>query len=335
MFAGKMFGCLAVAALVAPVAAVGETPSLVPSRASLTIPYSLDGKRVPFWTGNSLVVEQSVLGVASPSVLVFDSSGTQVLSATLTIPEAAQTYVDGYARSADGSIAACGASYASDGRGAPFIALISADGNAERVIRMEPYWPVLITVAPDGTLWTVGYEQNANRSEKSGVNLNASVLRHFDRSGKPLGAFLPRSSFRNPVELNRHHGYLLTSADRVGWFHWLNDGQGAYHEVSPAGEITSYPIPRLPSLKTDLMVDGVAMPDFGDVFVSMRDAGLHEGYFVFKLDRQLGQWSQTVLSGPRVAGDFAVLWGSSGSDLVFQLPSDFRTNTLRFFAPQR
>jgi len=328
-----MLRCIAFALLVVPRIAHGQPARLVPSGASLTIPNALEGKRVPVWSGNALVVAEG--GLTEPNAfLAYDRSGKVVFNAAFSIPGSARTSVRGYARGADGTLALCGSSLASDGRSAPFFAWIPADGGSQEVVRTEPYTPNLITVAPDGTFWTVGRELNSRLSEKDSVNLNAGVLRHFDRSGKTLGAYLPRSGFENPVELGLINGYLAASADRVGWFHYMETtGEGAYVEISRHGELTVYPIPRLPNIKNALQVDGMALTDANDVFVSMRDVGAHSGFSIFWLNRSMKKWLQVAVS-PGVTGDAAMLYGASGSELVLRLPDD-PPSTLHFFAPKR
>lgn len=333
MASNKNLGYAALAMLVVSIAALGQPARLVSSGASLTIPATLEGKRIPVWSGNALVVAEGPF--TEPNAFwAFDRGGALVFNAAFYIPEAAHTYVRNWARGADGTLALCGSSFASDGRGAPFIAWISADGVSQEVIRTEPYTPNLIAVSPDGTFWTVGRELNSRLSERSGVDLNAGVVRHFDRSGKTLGAFMPRSSLRNPGELGANSGYLAASAERVGWFHYdvEANGKGAYVEISPGGDITSYPIPRLPSPNPLVQVSGMAMTDSGDVFVVMYDVGAHTGFSIFRLNRSTKDWSPVTLSG--VTGDFALLYGASGSDLAFRVPGD-PLSTVRFFSAGR
>jgi hypothetical protein len=311
-------------------AVLAQPARLVSSAQRLTFPVSLEGKRVPNWSGNAFVVADG-LAAEPGSFLAWDRSGALVFSAAFSIPGAAHTYVDGYTRGTDGTLALCGQSYAGDGRGAPFIAWISADGNSQHVIRTEPYTPYLIAMAADGTLWTVGRELNANRSERSGVNLSAGVLRHFDRSGKLLGDFLPRSSFTTSVELLVTSGYMAASADRVGWFHHDNNANGAYTEVEPDGTIANYPIPQLANRKGALQFDGFALTDSGNVFVSMREGGANSGPSVFSLNRSTMQWSQVTLS-PAVSGNYFGLRGANGSELVVSQAGD-RPSQVRFYAP--
>jgi hypothetical protein len=322
---------VALAVLAAPVGALGQPASLVASGAVRTIPESFASKRTPVWSGNALVVGEGPS--SEPAAFVaFDRTGAVVFNAALSIPEAAHNRVDNWARGNDGTVAACGWSFARDGSAAPFIAWFSPDGDSEHLIRTEPYGPTLIAIAPDGTFWTVGHEQNSRLSEK-GANLDAGVVRHFDRSGKTLGAFIPRSSFQvqDVIQINVNSGFLVASADRTGWFHYSHiDGSGAYVEISAAGEITSYPIPQLPALKS-LSVEGIAMTDSGDVFVRMIDLGVRPWHpYMFRLNRPARQWFPVALPPTIAPEDIGELFGASGSKLVFVQPGASKT-LVRFF----
>lgn len=227
-------------------------------------------------------------------------------------------------------VALCGVSYASDGRGAPFIALLSADGNSQHVTRTEPYTANLIAVAPDGTLWTVGRELNPDASEDSGVNLNAGVLRHFDQDGKSLGAFIPRSSIQDPTHLSTSKGQLAAGADRVGWLHCDHTGQGAYVEISSDGKNASFPLPQLPNLRA-MRVGGLAITDAGDVFAEVNNQDGKTSFSVFVLSRSAGRWLPVKIPA---SGKWALLLGSTGNELAFNVPGD-SYSTIHFFAPDK
>ena len=214
MTPGKL-GKIAVWIMATIATALAQPSALVSSGPRLIVPNAID-KRVPVWGGNAILVADGSSEEPS-SFLAFDRSGNLVFNSGFSIPDAAHTNVYSYARGGDGTVALCGVAFASDGRRAPYVAWIAADGSAQHVIRTEPYTPNLISIAPDGTLWTVGYELNAEAGEESGVDPNAGVLRHFERSGKAIAAYIPRSSIGNSVLLDSINGFLSSSSDRVGW----------------------------------------------------------------------------------------------------------------------
>jgi hypothetical protein len=93
-------------------------------------------------------------------------------------------------------------------------------------------------------------------------------------------------------------------------------------EVAGDGSIRSFPIPQLPPLMTALRVGGLAITDAGEVFLSMSDIGAHAGYSVFTLDRTSGGWLPVDMSQAGASGNWLHLYGTSGSDLVVQVPGD-------------
>jgi len=321
----QSLGFLALA-IAAPAAILAQPSALVASGA-VTVPFAFEGKRIPVWGGDAILVADGPL--ASPgNFLGFNHDGRQVFQAGFSIPGASNTAVDGFARGADGTLALCGRSYASDGRGAPFIAWIAADGNSQQVIRTAPYHARVIAVAPDGTLWTVGKELNADGSEKSGVNPEAGVVRHFDRSGKSLGAFIPRSSIPDPTHLTNQQSLLAASADRAGWLHYDHSNRGAYVEISPDGSITTYPIPQIQA--KGMRLGGIAFTASGDVFAEVDDLNGSSNFSLFALNRSAGQWLPVSIPA---TGRWALLLGASGNELALTYGPGSSYSTIHFFVP--
>ncbi|MEO8657795.1 MAG: hypothetical protein ABI693_04955 [Bryobacteraceae bacterium] len=255
-------------ALVSPIMAIGQSETLVATDHSLTIPESMEGRRSPIWSGGSLIVPQGPMGEEN-AFRAYDGGGRMVFNATFTVPEADHTYVRGFSRGADGILAICGLSSLNDGSSAPFLATISSDGGSQRLVRTAPYTPNVVVVAPDGTFWTVGRELDARLSEKSGVNLEAGVLRHFDKSGKLLSAFVPRSTISDTTTLASGQSFLVASSDRVGWIRFTPVGQASYMEVTADSATSTYPIPFPAGSQVLLEVNGLALTDEGEVFAAL------------------------------------------------------------------
>jgi hypothetical protein len=148
---------------------VPAASSLV-STGTFAVPYEMSGELVPLWSNGALVVVRGE-GAGAPSIFAVDRQGRQVFAATLLIPDSIRTYVLNMDRGTDGTVAVCGSAWSSDGRGAPYIARFSPDGLTEQVIRTESYYPYLVALAPDGTVWAEGFEM-INWSSK-GANANA------------------------------------------------------------------------------------------------------------------------------------------------------------------
>ncbi len=94
-----------------------------------------------------------------PTFYMFDRTGNLVSSVTFTVPDATAIFLWDFDRGTDGEIALCGESDSTNGQTVPFIATISPDGQASQIVRTTPYVPNLLAKAPDGTIWTVGYEE--------------------------------------------------------------------------------------------------------------------------------------------------------------------------------
>jgi hypothetical protein len=279
---------------------------------------------VPAWGGNALLVAEG--SVAEPSSFVaYDRKGAVVFSAGFSVEGAAHANVYSFARGADGTAGICGLAFDREGRRAPFISWISADGSTQKIIRTEPYVPELITVAPDGTLWTVGYELNPDLLESSGVDRHAGVLRHWDRAGKQLAAWIPRSSLSTFLYLNPTNGFLSAGKERVGWLRFLPaQNEGAYVEALPGGTIVEYPLPALPLLsggRSAVAYGGLALTDAEDVYVTAWDIPTRQHASAYRLDRAARQWIPVALPGGGTT-KFALLYGASGAELVMRLPDD-------------
>lgn len=289
----------------------------------MTVPNAVD-QRVPVWGGNALLVAEG--SITEPnSFVAYDRQGSVVFSAGFSVEGAAHANVYSFARGDDGTAGICGLAFDREGRRAPFVSWISADGSTQKMIRTEPYVPELIAVAPDGTLWTVGYELNVDLLESSGVDRNAGVLRHWDRTGKQLAAWIPRSSLSTFLYLNPRNGFLRVTKERVGWLRFLGaQNDGAYVEALGDGTIVEYPLPPLPLLsggRSAVAYGGLALTDAEDVYITAWDIPTRQNASAFLLNRASKQWIPVDLPGGKTT-KFAMLYGASGSDLVMRLPDD-------------
>jgi len=174
----------------------------------------------------------------------------------LEIPGAGSINVYDWDRSFDGTrIAFSGSAIDRDGRADFFVAWISSDGTNAVIRRTSRYIPRRIAIAADGTLWTAGQELNGPP--------DAGVFRHFDRAGKLLGAFVPRSSFPDPIVLYDHTGRMRASKDRVVWY---SPRGSRYMEISLQGAVLADISLKPPDDAWNGY--GFALTDRGDVFLS-------------------------------------------------------------------
>ncbi len=164
------------------------------------------------WTGNRLAGCDFCVG-AGPVVWSVDRQGIRK-SVALAIPGAGYIGVRDVAAGPDGSLNAVGLAIGDDSRMSAFIAWISPAMDRQVLIEALPYSPEVVTVAPDGTVWTVGEMLNDKRRV-----VIPNVLRHYSQSGQLLA-----STRIERVRMNRGGLYnvsgiskLMVSHDRIGW----------------------------------------------------------------------------------------------------------------------
>jgi hypothetical protein len=274
---------------------------------------------VPVWSGDSVVaIEHN--RTSAPVVRIFGEDGVQINAIAIEIPGANYIEVRRAAHGGDGATAICGAARDGDGHIAGFLALVSARGQIQRLVRTEPYSPTAVTIAPDGTIWMKGAEYVPVKRVPS--KTNAGIIRHLDASGKELGAYLPQS------DLTWHQLFLgidrlVANSRRVGWY----NGQGAitYFEVVD-GRIERYPAVPLENIETD-EISGLAITDDDQVFVTRSVRGDYPELLV--LDRASRSWNSVAT--PRAGPPETTSWliGGGGKTLVFKTVE--QSNWLRRF----
>jgi hypothetical protein len=178
--------------------------------------------------------------------------------------------------------------------------------------RTTPYTPIMIAVAPDGTFWTEGREWP---KESPTLPPDACVIRHFDRSGKSVGCFVPQSTIRNSASLLRTRSTLRAASDRLVRY----SGEGRYVEISLTGDLlfeADIPFPGNQSMNPGT---GFAVTDSGEVFMNgsydpladSSNAGSRDGIFI--LDKSAKTW----LPVPRSrTTPFVRIYGADGRRLA-------------------
>lgn len=273
--------------------------------------FDFGGMRIPEWSGGALVNFISNR-TAAPILLSFDDQGNQLQAFPFTIPDAEMIDLDDIARSLDGSLAVCGTAFDHSGRGAGFVAVTSPGGDQVMVVRLYPYYPSRITVASDGTIWTAGLEVVNGKEAGLGVNPEDGVLRHFDRAGKLLGSFIPRSFLSSPFMAE--YGMLRSANGRIGWYTGPIFGPGsAYYELLSDGTIRKYP--SIVLNKTEV-VTGLALTDNGSTYVTVNDTKNHTWRFL-SIAAPDKQWTVETLPDQLRRAD---LYGGEGRRLAFHPP---------------
>jgi len=298
----RAMGCLALLAIAHRTAPAG------PLRWEHDMKVDYSSGLAPRWSGGALLFLEADL-TSQPSIHSFDAEG--VGSAVIvTIPEASQISVYGYSRGLDGTIAVCGHALDKQGRQPSFIALISRSGESTEILRTDPYRAHRVALAPDGTVWAVGYELTSEGDEPKDVG-DKGVIRHLDRSGKQIGAFVKRSTLSSPTVVM--WGYLLAARDRVGWYSGPAFGPGSqYVEVSHDGVVSRFSDPQLQAKEH---VTGMAVTDSAGTFVTTYS---NEGGSRFlMLDKPRGTWVPADIPVGPQTGPPERLFGGHGDTLVF------------------
>ena len=197
----------------ASLSATGEVPFAKPNAGA-----------IPKWTNGVLITVDGWLS-ARPVIFLYDRSGVQTSAIPFSISGAARIYIADFDRGVDGTIGLVGSATEADGRTGSFVATISPDGSISKTTRTSPYSARHVAVAPDGTLWTEGWEMVSSAALKADGKTHhtaaesfvpgAGNIRHFDREGNLVVAFVAQSTFHIPEAIGGVDNFLRVSADRV------------------------------------------------------------------------------------------------------------------------
>jgi hypothetical protein len=177
-----------------------DVPALIPP-----------GGQIPRWTNNRLAGCNPCSG--APILYTADRRSNRETVA-LDVPGSDLTAVYDVAAGPDGSIAAVGMAMSGDSRMGTFIAWIAPDRSRQVITRVWPYGALVVTVAPDGTIWTVGPVMNENYRE-----VYPNVLRHYAPSGQLLASTLIGRARKSNFGMYKvsETSKLMASSDRIGW----------------------------------------------------------------------------------------------------------------------
>lgn len=156
---------------------------------------------------------------------------------------------------------------------------------------------MVLTFAPDGTLWTLGHLKNEDDTRE----IQKNVLRRFDASGKLISS--------SNLAVNGRHGpdasYLRASRDRVGWFAASNE----YFEFALDGsEIDHYEGPAGADFER---ISGVAISDQNEVVGAWFGKRIAQ---IMTLDRASKTWTPVSLTTG--TPEWARILGFDGTTLI-------------------
>ncbi len=228
------------------------------------------------------------------------------------IPDAAYISVDEVAAAPGGGLAWSGACINADGQLGSYVAWTPSNRQAQSIVRTWPYVAHRLAVAPDNTIWTVGWVKDP---ETNDVNMKYNILKRFDTSGNVLGTFAadgrpgPNSTLSGDATSASH---LRASRDRIGWltngmeyFEFSLDGRGRNRFIGP-------PV-AAPSAGTHL---SLALSEDNQVLVGVDEPVRGAKWSLWSLDREKRAWVPIQLIGAPHPGQGRLLGFDGPSVLV-------------------
>jgi len=173
--------------------------------------YQLPVEGLMRWTSNLLVGCDYCDG--KPILWTVDSQANRE-SIAFMVPGADFVHVRDVASGPDRSLAAVGFAVSGSHRMGTFIAWISPDRTKQNIVRVWPFDPNVVAIAPDESIWAVG-----SVAKDTARALYDNVLRHYSPSGELLASTIiqglrPQASGMAEVS---NLSNLMASNDRIGW----------------------------------------------------------------------------------------------------------------------
>lgn len=283
----------------------------------VTLDPMTDQTRGPMkWSHGAFLFEDAGPGGNPRTFHTLDRDGQLLSSARADIPGSAYVSLGGFDRRDDNSIVFIGQAWSQYGQPVPFIGLISADGTTENVIRTAPYHPYMLSIAPDGTFWTLGFEMVDRDVSAPELNPSAGVLRHFDRSGKLLGSSGPQAQFIKLYTTTRlDYGSIAATNDRIGWYAPRSGSGGQYVEID-SHSMTLHTYPGLPDLPLTSLLVCFSLTESGNAFLAVYD-NKSERSTTYMFDRASLKWLP-LQERPVSKSPAPYLIGIDGEQLVFR-----------------
>jgi len=266
------------------------------------------------WAHGAYVV-MDWMGGQGPLFYTHDRDGLRTQTAKIQNPDSGYIYVFGYDRESNGSIVFTGQIETAYRVESPFLGWTSSDGQNQKLLRTGNYFPYEVAVAPDDSIWTLGYEMVNLNPEDPAVNRDANVLRHFDRNGNLISSALPQSQF-DSYQLHRiTTGLLIASQDRVGWYG--PRGKNAIYTEVALGSMVKADFPGAGPAGSAGLPVSVAFGNGNLPVVSVQENSAR-ARTIYALDRSRATWMP--LDVPPMGGfKFTPnLAGGDGTQLVFK-----------------
>jgi len=170
------------------------------------------------------------------------------------------------------------------------LCILDRSGKVLRIVKTNSFWPYLITVADDGTIWAFG-AAGSDENPKT----DAHLVYQFSSAGELLGTSVPRSLFGQdpPFELSPDLGVaVITSAGKRVVLYSPHTYQllELTLDRSIVGSYTIKPpeVERLGQKTSGTMkLMGLAVTDEGTVYARLTGG---DGTGLYRLDRAAQRW---------------------------------------------
>jgi YD repeat-containing protein len=196
------------------------------------------------------------------------------------------------------------------------VQLISADGKPGRFIDTDRFVPGMVCYDGEENLWTLGWQRDSLRYDTEDQT-DYPLVRKFDRSGKELGRFLPRSLWpgkkSDPGAGSGGYWRMEAASDRIGaLIHESHaDNKPEWVEWDLSGKLLSRTVlPDLSGTGRAYTADGTLYAQF--LLSDKRPTELR------RLDNTTGQWTAVSTNLPPHE-HVPFLLGADGRDLTFRV----------------
>jgi hypothetical protein len=265
------------------------------------------------WDRNYLIVwTAESQGPTVPSLAIYDSDGKLVRDVIVWVPGVDQVFIHRAAVTPSGLIVLTVGALKGE-TVANFIAAIDHSGEMKYMIRTNPFIPVHVCVAEDGTIWTLGWEKRKGPP--------GDLLRHYSFEKGELRTTLNRGRLPRKFGMFNPDVAIRCGKDKVYLYVGVSN-QFIEYDVA-ADRLSQWHLTPLPY--PDVRFRGFAATENGEVFAGFRgwEAPLGPRAGMFRLERQATGKAQWV---PVPGMEFLHrkdkrifdILGSDGADLVFQ-----------------
>ena len=273
-------------------------------------------------------------------VTMYDRDGKKVLEGRVSLPGAVKISLRAVGATQGGAIVAVGGAAMTDGSVQHFIAEIGSTGRTLQSIQSGQFSSQQVCAAPDGTVWTLGYDQSSQNSTEADKN----VLRHYSFAKGLLGSFVSLDSVsqsRDAVLLihSQRKGFLRCGKESVSLLFWSAAQSVAQYIVlnTSTGKLDCW---KIIAPFIEARANGFALTHDGGAFVSLsgfKDSENILRHGLYKLEATTGSSIATLIPVAGTVttytcqdcnnwalpdGTFVEVYGADGDELVVQRIGD-------------